>query len=104
GFQEQEELTQEVDVKNVDEKLDKISEHLNSIDVTLAKQAVQLEHHIYRTDLAEEHLKRLEQEIKPMKKHVEQVNGALRLLGGLAVVAGFVKAVVEVVGLVKGLK
>ena len=41
----------------IEEKVDRIEEKISNIDVTLAKQAKDLEHHIYRTDLAEEQIK-----------------------------------------------
>jgi archaellum component FlaC len=82
--------------QKLDEKLDKIHDKLSSIDVTLVKQAGQLEHHIYRTKLAEENLEILKNEMKPIQKHVTQVSGILKFFGILSVFAGIVKAVLEV--------
>jgi uncharacterized coiled-coil protein SlyX len=73
----------------VDEKLERIEERLTSIDVTLAKQHEQLAHHIFRTDLAEKHLEILEQEFKPVKKHVIAVDTALKVIGAVASVTAF---------------
>jgi archaellum component FlaC len=73
----------------VDEKLEKIEERLTSIDITLAKQHEQLAHHIFRTDLAEKHLELLEQEIKPVKNHVEMVNITLKVIGAVCSVIAF---------------
>jgi archaellum component FlaC len=78
------------------EKLEQIDSRINSIDTTLVKQAGQLEHHIYRTDLAERHLRTLERELKPVKKHVEQVSGVLKFFGGIAVLGGIVKVILEI--------
>jgi archaellum component FlaC len=82
-------------LEKIDEKLDKLDEKLNSVDVTLAKQAQQLEHHIYRTDLAEEHLRKLESELKPIKIHVERLNGVLKFIGILSTFAGIGKLILE---------
>jgi len=82
--------------QKLDEKLDKIHEKLSSIDVTLVKQNKDLEYHILRTTLAEEHLKILESEIKPIQKHVTQISGVLKFFGLLAVLGGIAKAVIEV--------
>lgn len=81
--------------EKLDEKLDKIDTKLSSIDVTLAKQASQLEHHIYRTDLAEQHLKKLEEEFRPVKAHVERLNGVLKFIGLLSTLAGIGKLFLE---------
>lgn len=69
------------DTDQLHEKLDRIEERLGSIDTTLAKQHLQLEHHIYRTGLAEENLKVLHSELKPVKAHVAQMSGAFKLFG-----------------------
>jgi cob(I)alamin adenosyltransferase len=79
-----------------DEKLDKIVEDISEIKVTLAGQAADIKYHIKRTDLAEEHLRKLEDELKPVQKHVEQLNGILKAVGGLAVLASIIKAGIEV--------
>lgn len=41
----------------IEDKIDKLGERLNSIDVTLAAQHVSLEHHIRRTEILEEVVK-----------------------------------------------
>ncbi len=65
----------------IEEKLDTTNQHLASIDTTLAVQAEQLKEHIKRTAL-------LEQELKPIKKHVDMVSGAMKLITILGVLAG----------------
>jgi iron uptake system EfeUOB component EfeO/EfeM len=77
------------------EKLDKIVDDITEIKVTLAKQAEQLEHHIYRTDLAEDHIKALEDKISPIEKHVSQVSGILKFFGFVGILAGIAKACFE---------
>jgi hypothetical protein len=80
----------------LDQKLEKIEERLTSIDVTLGKQATQLEHHIYRTDLAEKHLSILEADLQPLKKHVVMVGGAMKLIGLIATIVALASGVVRV--------
>lgn len=63
-------------LERMEVKLDDISDHLGSIDITLSAQHVSLKDHIRRTAL-------LEQELRPIKKHVDMVAGALKLLGVL---------------------
>lgn len=69
------------------EKLDKIVEDVNEIKVILARNTSSLELHIKRTDLAEQNLEQLRQEVsddlKPIKEHINMVKGAMWLLGVL---------------------
>lgn len=70
-------------LERMEVKLDDVSDHLSSIDVTLKGQHITLKDHIRRTAL-------LEQDIKPIKRHVYMVQGALALITLLATIAGIV--------------
>jgi hypothetical protein len=61
----------------IDTKLDVISTHLGSIDVTLALQHQAIAHHIARTDALQTIAIRAD-------KHVTMVSGAIKLLGLVA--------------------
>lgn len=73
----------------IDEKLDRIEDKISNIDVTLVKQAKDLEHHIYRTDLAEQNIEILRKEMEPVKNHVSFVDASLKIIGVIASVATF---------------
>lgn len=60
-------------LERIEKKVDDLSDHLSSIDITLAAQHVSLREHIKRTAL-------LEKEMAPVKKHVNMVHGAIRLI------------------------
>jgi hypothetical protein len=68
----------------------KIIDKTHNIDKTLVKQEKQLEVHIYRTELAENRLDHIEKSIDPIKKHVNRVDGALKLLGLLMLIISIV--------------
>lgn len=70
-------------LERIEEKLDKVVEHIGSIDITLATQHVSLAEHIKRTAM-------LEEQIIPINKHVNMVKGAIALLTILATIAGIV--------------
>ena len=74
----------------IEEKLDKVDEKLSSIDVTLARQAKDLEHHIYRTSLAEENIDLIRQEMVPVKKHIALMDASLKIIGALASAVMFI--------------
>jgi len=65
----------------IENKLDKITDHMANIDVTLAKQSVLLDEHIKRSNL-------LEAKLAPVEKHVAIINTILKILGGLAATGG----------------
>jgi len=69
----------------IEDKVDTIVDKIGSIDATLAAQHVSLKEHIRRTAL-------LEAEIKPVKRHVDMVNGALKLLGLISLLLGIYEA------------
>jgi len=70
-------------IVRIESKLDKVVDHLGSIDVTLAKNTVSLIDHIARTEI-------LEEKIKPL----DYVVGAVKILLVLATIgAGYEGAV-----------
>ena len=70
----------------LDKKIDKLDSRLDHVDITLIKQEAQLAEHIRRTNI-------LEQKLEPVEKHVTMVNGVLKFIGLLAVIAGIWQAV-----------
>lgn len=78
-------------LNRIEDKIDTIVAHTASIDVTLAKQHEQLAYHIKRTNLIEEQL-------EPIKKHVNMVHGALKLIGVLSVLASIAEVVFKLLG------
>lgn len=78
------------DQDRLEKKVDKILERVGSIDVTIGKQQVSLDEHIRRTNL-------LEVELKPVKRHVFMVEGALKLIGVLAALAAIVEVLLQAV-------
>jgi uncharacterized protein (UPF0335 family) len=75
---------------NITRKVDKIDEKLNSIDTHLAVYNEQLKIHIKRTEL-------LESDVEPIKKHVIQVSGSLKLLGLLATVLAIYATIKQII-------
>lgn len=70
----------------VESKIDKMSDRQNDQAVTLERLTVSVEDHVKRTNL-------LEADIKPIKRHVAMVEGALKLLGILGVLAAILETV-----------
>ena len=70
------------------EVLDKISDDVSELKVTSAKQEENLKEHIRRTEIAEENIGLIRKEIQPLKDHVIVINGILKIIGAISVIAG----------------
>lgn len=75
-------------LERIETKIDDIGDHLASIDVTLSGQHISLRDHIRRTAI-------LEAQIKPIEKHVAMMNGALKFIGVLALIAGIIEVFIK---------
>lgn len=82
----------------LDSKLDKIQEHMASVDVTLAKQEVSLAEHMKRSDLLEESVSFLRKDFTPVQRHVIIVTGLLRLIGVLSALLVIAVSLKELLG------
>lgn len=71
-----------------DQKLDKIIDRMNNIDVTLGKQSVILEEHVKRTNL-------LEKKLEPIEKHVIMIQGVIKFIGLIAIFAGIIEGFIK---------
>jgi uncharacterized membrane-anchored protein YhcB (DUF1043 family) len=69
----------------IEAKVDKLDTRLDKVDVRLEKYNAELEFHIARTNQVEDTLVNI-------VKHVEQVRGAGKLIGVLALIASIVTA------------
>ena len=75
-------------LEKIDEKIERIDSSLATIDKTLIRNTESLEHHIYRTTLAEKAIEKLHTDLVPIKKHVNQVEAMFRFLGILSLIVG----------------
>lgn len=82
------------------DKLDALDERLNKIEVTLERNTVTVEDHARRSDLLEMALEQIWDEIKPVQAHVDKVEGALKVFGGLCAAVGALAAILKIVGVI----
>lgn len=70
---------------------------LDAIEKVLILQEENLRTHMKRSDNLEKLVDKLrDEDIKPLSKHVNMVEGALKLLGVLSIVTGIIAAVISV--------
>lgn len=89
-----------MDSKEIKENLKEIENKLHSIDITLAKQHITLEEHTRRSLANEEQTRLLAEELRPIRKHVSQMEGGLKLLGILSLVLGVIVTFIKLYQLV----
>lgn len=73
----------------MEDKLDKIVDTLGQQAITLERLTVTVEDHVRRTNL-------LEEDIKPVKRHVFMVEGALKLMGLIGILAAIAEGIATV--------
>lgn len=78
------------------DKQDKILEDIGEIKVTLAAQHESLKAHMKRTALNEENIKMLREEVKPLSKHMNMINGIAKFITLLGVIVGIVAGVSKI--------
>lgn len=80
--------------ERIEQKLDKVVDHIAAIDTTLALQHASLAEHMRRTSL-------LEGRVDPLEKQALMIAGMVRILGLSVAAAGFIAAIIEIVMYVK---
>lgn len=83
-------------IAKLEATLGKIMESLHSIDRTVAKQEVHLAEHMRRTEVAEANIQLIHDELKPIKQHVSRVDGIVRFVGYIAILAGVTAAITDI--------
>ena len=84
-------------LKSIDDKVDGLGQRLEHISDVQRDQASDLREHITRTEIAEENISLLREQIQPIEKHVAMVHGVLKFVGLLATVASLVTALIKVI-------
>lgn len=97
-----------MDENRIHEKLDKIIEKVTTLEVTSAKQEQNINHHVYRTDLAEENIKLLrtsteqgfqeiKEEIEPLKSLRNNVIGAIKWTTLVLTIVGAIIGIIKLI-------
>lgn len=81
-------------LERLEGKLDKQQEHIHEIDKTLVRNTASLEEHMKRTEMNEEAIELLREELKPVRTHVNHVEGGIKLIGLVSLILGVVAAIV----------
>lgn len=77
------------------DELKSIGQNIKEILVEQARMGENLKEHMRRTEMAEEAIKHLSEVLVPITRHVSNVEGILKFLGLLSVVATIVLSIVQ---------
>lgn len=74
----------------IQQKVEKISDDVGDIKVTQARHDEVLKDHIRRTELLEESNTLFQEELKPIKIHISQIDGIFKYIGVLSGIVTFI--------------
>ena len=84
-------------VEKMLEKQDEMNNEIRDIRVLQAEHNIQLAEHMRRSLLNEEAVGILKDELKPIQRHVNQVDGVLKFFGGLSIAVGVVAGIIKII-------
>lgn len=82
----------------LENKVDSVQSHCAQIDVTLTKQAADVEHHIKRTDLLEYRVEQVAASIRPISEWQTRIKAIGWLVGFIATAAGILETINRLIG------
>lgn len=84
-------------LEKIESKQDKILDEIIENKIINTRNTASLEEHIKRTNMLQEELNVLKEELKPVEKHVAMVSGALKLLGVISLLASLTVAIFNII-------
>lgn len=84
----------------IEHKLDGLKDKFAEMGNVQVAQAKDLEYHIKRTSQVEEHIKLLEEQIKPLTTNKAKVDGAMKLLGYSGSIAAAIGGLLKWLGII----
>ena len=90
--------------RDIFKQAEKDDKRLDSIEKVLIAQEINLKEHMRRSDHLETIVDQIkiknEKELAPLKRHINMVEGAFKLLGILGILFGIVGGIVKAIGLI----
>lgn len=84
-------MSDELDLQNIHNKLDKMTDVLTDVRISQARMEIDISNHIRRTEIAEESIVLLREELVPIKKHVQITDYIWKSVVALSSVLVFLK-------------
>lgn len=86
---------------DLDRRVREIADNIQEIKQVQIEQKASLDHHIYRTELAEKRIEHIEEVWDRLKAHFDRLDGAIRLLTAIAVLSGTIWTVLQIISHIK---
>jgi hypothetical protein len=83
-------------IDKLDVKVDRLDQRLDEMKELHMKNTSSLDEHILRTEINEENIALLREEIKPIQNHVIMIHGVLKVIGTLSTILGIIVGAVKV--------
>jgi hypothetical protein len=83
-------------VDKIESKVDVLDTKIDTLNERHIKNTAVLDEHIYRTKLNEENINMLREQVKPIENHILMLQGAIKLVGYIAVVFGVLASLVKI--------
>lgn len=83
----------------IESKLDTLDKRLDKMDVHMAVYNEQLKIHIAGVNDARTDIRRIDRDIEPIKSHVARMEGALKLVGIIAMVVSIGAGIAKILSL-----
>lgn len=80
----------------IEQKVDKITEDITDIKVTLASQHITLTEHTRRSLASEKAVELLARKIEPIERHVSNVEFCLRAIGFISIIGSIMLAFLRI--------
>lgn len=92
-------------IERIERLLERFSKDVDSrlieIDKTLVKQEVNLQQHMQRSEHLEGIIESMEdKDLKPLRRHVAMMEGALKLIGVIGIVVGILAGIFKILDLI----
>lgn len=88
-------------VNKLENKLDLLDTRLDKITIILVKQEQNLKLHMKRSELNEEAVRILKEEVKPIQEHVLKINFLMKIFAVVGSILGAVYAAIQIAILTK---
>jgi len=72
-------------LRSIDAKLDKVVDKVTSLEITSAKQELNLEEHMKRSDTLEAMHNQLKEEVEPIKASVNKINTVVSVIWKISI-------------------
>lgn len=80
----------------IGDQIGRVSETQAEMNITQAQQAKDIEHHIKRTDLLDDFVRKMAKQMMELMDHIQQVRGVAKFIGIVSIALGMVATALKI--------